>query len=180
MEWLTAIFAHVCGQQNLWAPGGMALPFCQRCTGLYAGGVYALALCLLWRPRPTASVLWLHGGMMLGMIPFGFHLLPHGEVARTLSGYLFAFGMTYFLLLVPVEHFRLAERGVPPAAYWLALIACAPLLLLAAMMGGTAAAYALAFLGAAGLLAYAALVLLNAYLLASAARASLLSRAELR
>ena len=40
---LQTIFGWVCGQNpgHTWAPGGLMLPCCQRCTGLYAGAFFA-------------------------------------------------------------------------------------------------------------------------------------------
>ena len=39
LEFLGQCFAFLCGQnpEHTWAPGGLLLPCCQRCLGLYVG-----------------------------------------------------------------------------------------------------------------------------------------------
>ena len=98
-DWLAHAFALVCGQnpEHLWAPGGLSLPCCQRCTGLYAGAAGALLLHWLCKPQPTAGWKWMHGMFLLQMVPFGFHWLPQGPVLRTVTGVLFAFGLVAYL-----------------------------------------------------------------------------------
>jgi len=100
-ELLHHLFGCVCGQNpvHTWAPGGVWLPVCQRCTGLYAGACVAALLHLALRPVATSRWLWLHGGFLLCMIPFGYHWLPQGPVLRALTGVLFGFGLVAFLRL---------------------------------------------------------------------------------
>jgi phosphotransferase system glucose/maltose/N-acetylglucosamine-specific IIC component len=158
MELLHSIFGHVCGQVNVWSVGGQALPFCQRCTGLYVGGAWALLAWLLARPNPTARVLWVHGGFLLLMIPFGYHWLAQGPVLRTLTGYIFAFGLVYFLALNPWKRiFPLTQPNScdrENSSYWGAFLAGIPILLAMLQFGGPFMALVLGGIGAAGLAIY--------------------------
>lgn len=98
---LQHLFAGICGQNpdHTWSPGGIMLPCCQRCTGLYAGAFVAALLHSTLRPAPTNRWLWLNGGLLLVMIPFGFHWLPQGAGLRTITGVAFGFGLVgYFWL----------------------------------------------------------------------------------
>ncbi len=166
MTSLAELFSYVCGQVNLWTPGGETLPFCQRCTGLYVGGAYAQGLWLLFRPRPTLRLLGAHALLLLLMIPVGFHLVPQGGELRTLTGQLFAVGLTYFLALNPALRWR-PWNGTSgnQRAYWVALFAGVPLLLLAVHWESGLAAPVLAWIGVAGLAGFAALTLANLALL---------------
>lgn len=168
MSGLAELFSYVCGQVNLWTPGGEALPFCQRCTGLYVGGAYAQALWLLFRPSRPAGLRFLgaHALLLLLMIPFGFHLAPQGGELRTLTGQLFAAGLVCFLALNPALRWRPWDgTSGNPRAYWAALVAGLPLLLLAVHWESGLAAPLLAWLGVAGFLGFAALALANLALL---------------
>lgn len=156
---LDSLFSPVCGQNHCWAPGGAALPFCQRCTGLYVGGAVALLLWTLFRPRPTPLVLWIHGLLLALMIPFGYHLLPQNAPVRTCTGQLFALGLVYYLTLVPAARLGLRERTAHsnPAAYAGGFVASLIGVQLAVRGGGPAAGAVLAWIGLAGLAAYALL-----------------------
>jgi len=167
MSGLAGLFSHVCGQVNLWAPGGEALPFCQRCTGLYVGGAWAQLLWLAFRPRPTLRVLGMHGMLLVLMIPFGYHLVPQGGEVRTATGLLFAVGLTYFLAFNPAARWRPWEnqRG-NERAYWAGILVSLPLLLLAVHSESVLAAVVLAWLGVVGLLGFAGLALANLALFA--------------
>lgn len=96
---LDHIFSFVCGQTpaHTWAPGGLALPFCQRCAGLYVGAVIGVLLQVLFRPRFSTAYQWMHGLFLLQMIPFGFHLVPQGPMIRTITGGLFGLGVVGYL-----------------------------------------------------------------------------------
>lgn len=98
---LTQLFSAVCGQNpnHSWAPGGMGLPFCQRCTGLYCGAGLAAVLHLWLKPRSTAVFVATHGGFLLLMVPFGYHWVPQGPLLRCLTGVLFGFAVVAFLWL---------------------------------------------------------------------------------
>jgi uncharacterized membrane protein len=166
MSSLAELFSYLCGQVHLWAPGGEALPFCQRCTGLYVGGAWAQVLWLAFRPRPTPRVLGMHGFLLLLMIPFGYHLVPQGGEVRTLTGLLFAVGLTYFLALNPALRWRPWEaRSGNERAYWAGILLGLPLLLLAVRWESSLAAPLLAWIGVAGLFGFAGLALANLALL---------------
>jgi len=120
----------------MWAPGGTLLPFCQRCTGFYAGAAVALVLHLGLRIRPTARFLQVHGGFLLLMIPLGYHWVPQDALVRGVSGVLFGSGVVSFLWLLPgpricldqlMNWWRLivytagiavALAGIPASATW--------------------------------------------------------------
>jgi uncharacterized membrane protein len=161
VDLLDALFSLVCHQDpaRTWWPGGVALPFCERCAGLYAGAALALVLLGALRPRATGRFLRVHGLLLLAMAPLGFHLVPHGPVLRTLSGCAFGFGLAAFLL-VGAGALR-GEAGI--SGRWAALLytaggaASAAAVLLLAMSGWAPASAILAVAGAAGLLALAVL-----------------------
>ena len=98
---LQHVFAWVCGQFPLhtWASGGVPLPCCQRCTGLYLGSLAAIVLHCIFRPALTARFLKVHGAFLAMMIPFGLHWIPQGPLLRCWSGMLFGFGLVTFLRL---------------------------------------------------------------------------------
>jgi uncharacterized membrane protein len=106
------IFGLVCAQNpaHTWAPGGDLLPVCQRCTGLYVGALLALLLLLCFRPATNERYRRLHVILVLLMTPFGFHLVPHGAVLRTMSGNWFGFGVVGLLWLLP-EKWIAAKTG---------------------------------------------------------------------
>lgn len=165
LEFLGRCFAFLCGQNpdHTWAPGGLLLPCCQRCLGLYVGA--GVAAWLHWRLRPKLSRRFLetHGLFLLLMAPCGLHWLPQNAVLRTISGVLFGFGVASFLW-VPL-------RGAAPGAaagarfgYGVALAATLVLTPLLAATGGALAAYGLAGLALFGAVSLALLVLANAAL----------------
>jgi hypothetical protein len=165
---LSGLFNHVCGQNHCWALGNEVLPFCERCTGLYAGAAAAAILWAIVRPRPTSRVLWIHGMFLLLMVPFGFHLVPQNGTIRTLTGHLFAFGLVYYLSLMPVawieEPGRSSARRRETARVWIygaGLIGSLALLQLAVHGGGAFTGVALSYIGLVGLALYALLVVAN-------------------
>ena len=99
MELLHALFHHVCGQpaDRTWLPGGVLLPVCHRCTGLYIGAALAVCLLLWLWPRLSRPFLALHGAFLLGMAPFGLHWIEHGPVVRTITGLAFGAAVVVFL-----------------------------------------------------------------------------------
>ena len=167
MTVLERIFSYVCGSHHLWSPGGEALPFCQRCTGLYVGCALALALCVVFRPRPTLLVLGIHGLLLLLMVPFGYHLVWQNALIRTLTGQLFAFGLVYYLAFNPAAHLDLwgRNRRGNLGAYILWALAGTGALQIAVHAGGARTGTLLAWVGFAGLLGCAALVIANLVLL---------------
>jgi len=94
METLAQLFGVVCGQNpdHTWMPGGLLLPCCQRCLGLYVGAAVAVGLHGWLRPQLSGRFLEVHGLFLLLMVPFGFHWLPQGALVRTGTGVLFGFG----------------------------------------------------------------------------------------
>jgi uncharacterized membrane protein len=157
------LFAFVCGQysDHTWAPGGIMLPVCQRCIGLYAGAAVAMALHLWLRPRLSARFLEMHGAFLLLMVPFGFHWLPQGPVLRAITGVLFAFGVVTYLWL---PQRQMANRkwqknnsrssGVLYTAILVAMLFLIPAL---AIWGGKPGAWCLCSLTCIGALSLAAL-----------------------
>jgi uncharacterized membrane protein len=157
------LFSLVCGREHVWTLAGEPLPFCQRCTGLYVGGALAVLLLLLFRPRPTPNVLWVHGLLLLLMVPFGFNWIEQGPTVRMLTGQLFALGLVYYLGLAAAAPLRLWSGRGPghPWAYALGALVEIVALQAAVRGGGAAARAVLAWTGVAGLAAYAVLVLAN-------------------
>jgi uncharacterized membrane protein len=168
---MQAIFSPICGQNpaHTWAPAGDFLPFCQRCTGLYIGAAIALALLLWFRPVPKAGYCWLHGILLLAMAPFGFHLVPHGAVLRTMSGQWFGFGVVGLLWLMPGAKWAPAGNGAAAGSRLHMFLAAASIaaLPLLADRGGTPAAVILPLLALGGLAVLAGLVAANLAILLS-------------
>jgi uncharacterized membrane protein len=165
MNFFHELFSHVCGQQHCWVLGGQALPFCQRCTGLYVGAFCALMLILIFRPRPKEFLYWIHGIFMLVMVPFGFHLVAHGGLMRTLTGALFSFGLVYYLALNPFTAWQAwkDDSAGRTRTYLLLIAILLPLLLVTVRLGGGLSGLVLTGLGGLG---FAALCLLTAVNLA--------------
>ncbi|MEI8041741.1 MAG: DUF2085 domain-containing protein [Verrucomicrobiota bacterium] len=191
IEGLFHLFAVVCGQNpgHTWAPGGMLLPCCQRCTGLYVGAGVAGLLHLWLRPRLSGRFLEIHGAFLIFMVPFGFHWVADGPVLRTVTGVLFGFGVVTCLWLAietraRVPMVRLWGGALSPALspsegerektqpalvasvlqaplYFLVLVATLVLLPLAASLGGALVAHVLCVLVTWGMLCLAALVVAN-------------------
>ena len=175
-ELLQSIFGWVCGQDpsHTWAPGGLTLPCCQRCTGLYVGACVAGLLhlwmtssALRWGPggRPGLSGRFLeaHGLMLLLMVPFGFHWVTQGPVLRGVSGVLFGAAVLTFLWLPLCG--RMSQRvqpGAAPYAIGLALTAVAVPFIGAC--GGRWASLILPALAAGGMAALGLLVGANVLL----------------
>jgi uncharacterized membrane protein len=169
-DWLTALFGLVCGQlpAHTSAPGGIALPFCQRCTGLYAGAAVAAVMHVVLRIRASERFLQVHGGLLLIMVPLGFHWLPQDELVRMMSGVVFGAGVVAYLWLTAAPRL-LALRPLSRTCSWIyagAITATVALVPAAALFGGAAAWYALVL---AALIGLASLVLLAAINLALAA-----------
>jgi uncharacterized membrane protein len=178
LELLDHLFAAVCGQNpdHTWAPGGIPLPCCQRCTGLYVGACAAAMLHYWLRPKLTGRFLEMHGVFLLAMAPFGFHWVPQGPVVRTITGMLFGFAVVTFLWL-PVS--RLAGRTRRGArlrltrdervradasarrSYFSGVVLTAIVLVGLTTSGGRLAAYSLSFLLFLGAAALGTLVAAN-------------------
>ena len=52
---------------------------------------------LMSRFKPTRTVVLIHALLMLQMLVFGLHLVPHPAAIRTLSGQLFITGVLFFV-----------------------------------------------------------------------------------
>lgn len=155
------LFSHLCGLQHTWMLGDRTLPFCQRCTGLYVGSFVAFAAILAFRPRPDRFRYWLHGAFLLLMIPFGFHLLPQGPILRTSTGFLFGFGLIYYLALNPFTRLWKPAGAARTASYSLVLMASLVALLFILKSNDGSAAIALTWLGTFGLATLMLLTLAN-------------------
>jgi len=165
-DWLGAPFELLCGRDpsHMWSPGGMPLPFCQRCTGFYAGAAVALVLHLALRIRPGNRFLAVHGAFLLLMIPFGYHWVPQNALVRALSGVLFGAGVVSFLWLFPGPHAG-ADRDPGPAEsmiYAAGIIGTLVLVPVSAAWGGPGAWYGLVCLATLGLAGLTGLVAANA------------------
>jgi uncharacterized membrane protein len=163
---LNAAFGLLCGREpsHMWSPGGVPLPFCQRCAGFYAGAAVALALHVALRIRPGNRFLLVHGGFLLLMVPFGYHWVPQNALVRALSGVLFGAGVVSFLWLFPGPR---AGAGRPPApvgylVYATGIVGALALVPGAAAWGGLIAWRALVGAAALGLAGIAALLAANA------------------
>jgi hypothetical protein len=132
---------------------------------LYVGSAYALLLLVRFRLRPTSFVLWAHGLMMLVMVPFGYHLVAHGGIARTITGLLFGFGLTYYLALNPAAQLGLFDKPRKSFVYWPALLLFIFLVLFAVERHSHVVAWLLAPAAFAGLVVYLILLTANAILL---------------
>jgi uncharacterized membrane protein len=167
-EFFDRCFALLCGQnaEHTWAPGGLLLPCCQRCLGLYVGA--GIAAWLHWRLRPRLSRRFLetHGVFLLLMAPCGLHWLPQNALLRTISGVLFGFGVAAFLW-VPLRACAPGAIAQVRFGYGIGLAATLVLTPLLAAIGGAPAAYGLAGLALVGAVALALLVLANAGLVLS-------------
>ncbi|HVN17672.1 MAG TPA: DUF2085 domain-containing protein [Dongiaceae bacterium] len=172
MNLLEQLFSHICGQQHCWVLGGVRLPLCQRCIGLYAGAFLALIIVRIFRPRPRAFLYWAHGFFLLAMIPFGFHLVAHGGLTRTFTGALFAFGLVYYLTLNPLTAWRAWSDDSPArtAGYLLAAALAIGLVLLMASWDNRVSAFVLVSLGTVGFLGLCCFALLNLAILPSSVR----------
>jgi hypothetical protein len=90
MEPLTAFFSHVCGQGRCFTMDGLALPVCQRCTGLYIGALLTglwLLIDQIWRRGlPERSVVCMQAGALILAMLGGIHVLDIGPGWRLLCG----------------------------------------------------------------------------------------------
>lgn len=170
MEHIREVFALVCSRAHCWVLGGETLPFCQRCTGLYAGAAVAVVLYMVFRPRSSSLSLWIHGLLLLLMVPFGYHLVPQNGVLRTLTGQLFAVGLVCYLSLLPTSRMAFWREGGKRAwpAYGVCVLGSVAVLQVVVHAGGRLAGVVIAWLGLAGLVVLVMLVLANVVLLVEA------------
>lgn len=187
MEQVSDIFSLICGQapSHTWG----SLPFCQRCTGLYSGAAVAVLLHLLLRPRLTGGFLWAHGGLLLLMVPFGFHWVPQGPALRAITGVLFGFGIITFLKLPlaaqpPPAASPAASSGQGPAGwtrnlcYVAGVCGCAILVPVIGAHGVQLGQALLCWLGCAGAGSIAAITLADVYVWTRAALRLCLTRRQ--
>ena len=68
VAYLYAASSQICHQitERSFAYGGVQLPVCARCFGLYLSGAVGAALAWWWRPRP---VRWSRGALLVAAIP---------------------------------------------------------------------------------------------------------------
>ena len=166
LDILSHLFAAVCGQNpsHTWAPGGVPLPCCQRCLGLYAGAAVAAGLHLWLRPKLTGRFLEIHGAFLVAMLPFGLHCVPQGPAVRTATGILYGLGVTTFLWLplavrAQGDHPPLPNSQRASRHYFLTVGLLLVLLPLTASWGGVVGAYLLACLAMLGAVSLCALAL---------------------
>lgn len=177
MEFIAHVFSYVCDRHHCWCLGGEWLPFCQRCTGLYVGAALSAALHLCLRPRPTSLSLWVHGLLLLLMVPFGYHLVPQNGLVRTLTGQLFAVGLVGYLLLLPLSlPGPETEKRRPSSWYALGVLGSVIALQWSVHSGGLLVGMVLAWLGLFGFAALGALAVANAVLIPTAILRLLQSR----
>jgi uncharacterized membrane protein len=187
-ETLASLFLPLCGQYapHVWSPGGIALPCCQRCSGLYAGALIALLLQVFLRPRWGNAGQAIHGLMLLQVVPLGLHWVPQGPVLRSWSGLWLGFAAVCFLWAAPARWWALRRGSAsrvpagkvspsvscrfPPgsrAFYFAILAATMALVPLAGACGGPAAGTFLAAAAVGGVLALGLLALANLLLAAA-------------
>jgi len=111
VEHIRQVFALVCSRAHCRVLGGEALPFCQRCTGLYVGAAVAVVLYAVFRPHSSSLSLWIHGLLLLLVVAFGYHLVPQNGMLRTLTGQLFAVGLVCYLSLLPASRLAFWKDG---------------------------------------------------------------------
>jgi hypothetical protein len=129
-------------------------------------------LACVFRARPGPRRLQFDGFCLLQMVPLGFHWMSHGAVVRTLSGGLFALGLVDFLWLLPTAAGVCGRSEASARRSRLQLVlggACLVGIAVAGSAGGVVAARILPWLGLAGLLGLALLVVGNLLLLWGAA-----------
>ena len=97
------------------------------------------------------------------MIPCGFHLLPQGPLLRTTTGFLFAFGLVYFLMLNPftLRQWWGTDSHPRTISYVLLIPAALAALLVILYFGGPSWAIVVAAMSTLGLAALCLLVLAN-------------------
>jgi len=163
---LFTIFSSVCGEnpRHIWSPGGVLLPCCERCTGLYVGALIAVVLHLWLRPRISKHFLQVHALCLLQLGLFAFPWLPDSPALRSISGALFGFGVVSFLWPAVSDRFPPMRAGhFATGAYATGLAASLGLIPAIAERGGATGAFILIWLVSAGALALAALVGANLF-----------------
>jgi hypothetical protein len=90
MDWITSLFASVCGQGRCFIVDGAALPVCQRCLGLYLGavltGLWLLGSGLWRRGLPSRRVWPVQAIVLFAALLSGVHAIDAGPTGRLLCG----------------------------------------------------------------------------------------------
>ena len=103
MNIIIYIFSFLCSQDaaRCFVIDGQALPFCQRCTGVYIGlgigFVYLLLSGYYKKGLPPRSILYINIISLLIMPIFGFHLFDPGAAWRLWSGLIFGNAIVFLL-----------------------------------------------------------------------------------
>lgn len=152
------LFGLLCGQNpdHTWELGGVLMPCCERCTGLYVGVLLAALLHWRLRPRLTSRFLWAHGLLFLVMLPCAFGWVTQTPEVRAASGVVYGFAVVTFLV-ASVRREETLQSG--SLVYTAALLATMVLLPRMAAQGGRAMAGLLAGLSFLGALLCAGLTL---------------------
>ena len=118
-EVASQVFSFFCHQDpsRTFLPGGEPLAMCARCVGVYVGFLLALPIMVAAARLGRKLSMYLHGAFVLQVIPFGFHLIPHGRTLRTISGQLFALGVVYFLTTAIRQSKLRADKAENPQKY---------------------------------------------------------------
>ena len=115
MEFLTDIFGMVCGQGRCFEIDGVALPLCQRCTGLYAAAALTagwLAITGLWRRGlPSWGVFLTQAALLLAAMFGGTHAIDSGPTWRLVCG-LWTGHVAVVWLVTGGQHLRLLAQPV--------------------------------------------------------------------
>ena len=131
MTLLHDLFGLVCHQDvsRSFTIAGTALPFCQRCTGLYLGlGIAFAAQCLAGsykRGLPSRAVFYTSVLCLLIMPVFGFHVLDPGPAWRFWSGLIYGNGIAHLLLpatyAIGTRGRTIAQSQGPALVFWVQL-----------------------------------------------------------
>jgi uncharacterized membrane protein len=161
---LSSLFSRVCGQNpdHTWVLGGLPLPCCQRCTGLYAGALLAIVLHAWLRPRLSRGFVQVHALFLLQLALAGLPGLAQGPVLRTFSGLFYGFGVVAFLWSPITLRLRPRPSGAGRMWRYAARLGASLVLVLSAVAWDQRlSAMALSGIVLAGAMALAALILVD-------------------
>ena len=112
---IVRLCSHVCGQGRCFAVDGQALPVCQRCLGLYAGGAFTLVWLILsglWRNGlPSRGVFAIQCAVLLVAGLGGWHVIDTGPRWRLACGLFTGYVTTYWLAVGIVCLWQNARLG---------------------------------------------------------------------
>lgn len=156
---LTSVMSGICGQTNNLFLGGLQLPICARCTGIYTTFLTTLAYIFLrGRSRAAALPPWHLGAVLVGFVVIlgidglnslsddltTLHVYQPQNVLRTLSGIGMGISAAVVLLLIcNLSLRRNANNQQPILAGWGELLGLlvGNLLLLAGLFGNLTLLY---------------------------------------